>query len=58
MALPRPCSGSPEESQVESGEDQDNTNVDRQPFPESVSEEQDIDTDDDGCHRHHAKHDS
>jgi hypothetical protein len=48
----------PEESQVESGEDQDNANIRYQPFPESVSEEHEIYSNDDGCHRHHVKHDS
>ena len=53
-----PCSWTPEESQVESCEHQDNANIDCQPFPESVSEEHEIYTDYDGCHRHHVKHDS
>ena len=47
-----------EESEVESYEHQDNANIHCQPFPESVSEERDIYTDYDGCHRHHAKHGS
>jgi hypothetical protein len=47
-----------EESQVESCEHQDNANIHCQPFPESVSEEHEIYTDYDGCHRHHVKHDS
>ena len=50
-------SWTPEESQVESCEHQDNANIHRQPFPESVSEEHEIYTDDDGCHRRHVKHD-
>ncbi len=45
-----------EEYQVESYEHQDNANIHRQPFPESVSEEREIYTDYDGCHRHHVKH--
>jgi hypothetical protein len=49
-----PCSWMPEESQVESSKHQDNANIHRQPFPESVSQEHEIDTDDDGYHRHHA----
>jgi hypothetical protein len=53
-----PCSWPPEESQVESYEHQDNANIHCQPFPESVSEEQEIYTDYDGCHRHQLKHDS
>jgi hypothetical protein len=52
-----PCSWTPEESQVESCEHQDNANIHCQPFPESVSEEHEIYTDYDGCHRHHIKHD-
>ena len=45
-----------EESPVESSEHQDNDNIHCQPFPESVSEEREIYTDYDGCHRHHVKH--
>src|SRR5579872_972507 len=52
------CSWTPEESQVESCEHQDNANIHCQPFPESVSEEDEIYTDYDGCHRHHVKHDN
>src|ERR1019366_3201107 len=52
-----PCSWTPQESQVESCEHQDNANIHCQPFPESVSEEQEIYTDYDGCHRHRVKHD-
>jgi hypothetical protein len=48
----------PEESKVESCEHQDNANIHCQPFPESVSEEHEIYTNYDGCHRHHVKHDS
>lgn len=53
-----PCSWTPEESQVESREHQDNANIHCQPFPESVSEEHEIYADYEGCHRHHVKHDS
>src|SRR3981081_4224373 len=53
-----PCSWTPEEFQVESCEHQDEANIHCQPFPESVSEEHEIYTDYDGCHRHHVKHDS
>jgi hypothetical protein len=53
-----PCSWTPEESQVESCEHQDNANIHCQPFPESVSEKHEIYTDYDGCHRHHVKPDS
>ncbi len=45
-----------EESEVESCKHQDNANIHCQPFPESVSEEQKIHTNDDGYHRHHVKH--
>src|SRR5580700_6967691 len=51
-----PCSWTPEESQVESCEHQDNANIHYQPFPESVSEEHEIYTDYDGRHRHHVEH--
>jgi len=53
----RACSWTPEESQAESCEHQDNANIHCQPFPESVSEEHEIYTDYDGCHRHRVKHD-
>jgi hypothetical protein len=45
----------PEESEVEGGEDQDDANIRYQPFPESVSEEGEIYTDDDGYHCHRVK---
>jgi len=45
-----------EESQVESSEHQNDANIHYQPFPESVSEEHEIYTDYNGCHRHHVKH--
>jgi len=48
----------PEESEVESYEHQDNADIHSQPFPESVSEKQEIYTDNRGCHRHYVKHDS
>jgi len=47
-----------EESKVESCEHQDNANIHCQSFPESVSEERQIYTDYDGCHRHRVKHPS
>jgi hypothetical protein len=47
-----------EKSQVESSENQDNANIHHQPFPESVSEEREICTDHNGCHRYHVKHHS
>ncbi len=46
----------PQESQVERCEHQDDSNIRYQPFPEAVSEEHDIYTDDDGCHGHHVKY--
>jgi hypothetical protein len=52
-----PCSWTPEESQVESCEHQDNANIRCQPFPELVSEEHEIYADYDGCHHYPVKHD-
>jgi hypothetical protein len=46
---------SPQESQIERCENQDDPNIHCQPFPESVSEEREIYTDYDGCHRHQVK---
>jgi hypothetical protein len=46
----------PEESQIESYEHQDYADVRCQPFPEPVSEEQEIYTDYDGYHRRDVKH--
>ena len=40
-----PCSWTPEESQVESCEQQDNADINYQTFPESISEEHQIYTD-------------
>src|SRR5579863_1122606 len=51
-------SSTPEESQVERCENQNNANIHCQPFPESVSEEREIHTDYDRCHCHHVKRDS
>jgi hypothetical protein len=48
----------PEESQVESSEHQNDADVHHQPFPETVSEDHEIDTDDNNYHRHHVKHDN
>jgi hypothetical protein len=53
-----PCSWTPEEPQVETYEYQDNANIHCQPFPESVSEEHEIYTNDEGYHGHHVKHGS
>jgi hypothetical protein len=41
----------PEKSQVESTEHQDNADIHHQAFPKSASEERQIYTDDNGCHR-------
>jgi hypothetical protein len=48
----------PQESKVESCEHQDNPNIHRQPFPESVSEEQQIYSDYGSYHGHHVKESS
>ena len=48
----------PEESQIESCEYQNNANIHYQPFPDSVSEEHEIDTDYNGYHRGYVKYDS
>jgi hypothetical protein len=45
-----------EESQVESGEHQDNANIRDQPFQKSVPEEREIRTNDYGNHGHRIKH--
>ena len=50
-AAPPPCSWTFQESEVEGCEYQDDSNVHRQPFPEPVLEEQEIDRDDHGCHQ-------
>ena len=47
-----------EESHIESQEYQDNANVRYQPFPESVSEKSDIQTNYDGYHCHQVQRDS
>lgn len=49
-------SWAPEESQVESYEDQDDAKIHHQPFPESISEEHEIYSDYKGCRPHHVKH--
>jgi len=51
-------SWTPDESEVESREHQDNADIHDQPFPESAFEEHEIYTDYDGCHRQPVKHDS
>src|SRR5579863_2462118 len=51
-----PCSWTPEESEVESCEHQDSANIHCQPFPESVSEEREIQTDYERGHRYHVNH--
>ena len=53
-----PTSWTPQESQVERGEHQHDSNIHNQPFQESVSEENKVYTDYDGYHRHHLKHNS
>lgn len=53
-----PCSWAPKKYQVESCEHQDNADIHYQPFPESVSEEREIDGNDDGCHRQCVKQDA
>jgi len=47
-----------QESQVESREYEDDSYIHCQPFPEPVSEEQEIDGDDDGDHQRDIKCDS
>jgi hypothetical protein len=44
-----------QESEVEGCEYQDDPHVHREPFPESILEEQQIDRDDHGCHQDYAK---
>jgi hypothetical protein len=48
----------PEESQVEGYEDQNDANIHHQPFPDSISEEREIDTDYDSGHRHRVQRQS
>jgi hypothetical protein len=57
-AIYRDLSWTPEEPQVESCEHQNNANIHRQSFRDSVSEEHEIYTDYEGCHCHRVKHDS
>src|SRR5215813_10783356 len=47
-----------QESEIESGEYQNDSDVDRQPRPEPVPEEQDIDRNDDGCEQQHVQYGS
>jgi hypothetical protein len=47
----------PEETQVESREHQDQADIHDQPFPEAIPEEQNIHANDDGGHYHHTKRD-
>ena len=49
------CSRTPEEQQVQKPEHQNDADVHRQPFPESVSQENEIDADDEGHHRRAVK---
>jgi hypothetical protein len=53
-----PCSWTSQESQVDRSEHQDDSNIHHQAFPESVSEEREIYTNYEGCHRQHVKRDS
>jgi hypothetical protein len=53
-----PSSWTPEESEIESSEHQDNADVRCEPFPESVSKECEIHTDDHNYHCCHVKRDS
>ncbi|HEV2561932.1 MAG TPA: hypothetical protein VGT78_07305 [Rhizomicrobium sp.] len=48
----------PEESQIESREHQDNADIHDQPFPETVSKECEVESDDRGNHRQHIKQDN
>lgn len=48
----------PQKSQVECYEHQDYSKIRHEPFPECVSEEENVHTDDDGHHRQHVKYDS
>ena len=54
----QPCSRMPQESQIESCKDQDDSYVHYQPFPEPVPEEQEICSDYDGYHQHYVKRDN
>lgn len=53
-----PCSWASEESQIESDEHQHNANIRHQPFPESISEERNIQTHNDRYHCDEVKRDS
>jgi hypothetical protein len=55
-ALSLPVQWTPQRCQGEGCEDQDDSNIHCQPFPEPVSEEHNIYTDDDGYHRDRVKH--
>jgi hypothetical protein len=46
-----------EEPEIEGHKYQDNSDVNEQPIPEVVPEEQDVHADHDGYHREHVKHD-
>jgi hypothetical protein len=50
-------SWTPEKSQIESQKHQDNADIHRQPFGESILEERDIHADYDDCHRYQIEHD-
>jgi len=54
--VPTPYSWILQESPITRCEHQDDSNIHCQPFPESVSEEHEIYTHYDGCHRRRVKH--
>jgi hypothetical protein len=56
MSRSHPVPLTSQKSKVERCEHQDDSDIHCQPFPESVSEEHEIYTDYDGCHRHRVKH--
>jgi hypothetical protein len=55
-STPSSCSGTFQESEVKGREYQDDPNVHREPSPESVLEEQQIDRGDHGCHQDYVKY--
>ena len=54
----RPPSAAPKEEQVNGSEHDDDGDIRGQPFPKPVSEEQEVDADDDDHHRQYVKHGS
>ena len=57
MPLRRLCSWTLQEPEIERREYQDDSDVDYQPLPDVVPEEQDVRADHDGYQRDHVKHD-